>query len=63
MNVILTQHYWLVIEIATGKYLGTNTHTDDASAKLTITTIFLEQFRLQRFLGPAAVYNTGLFLY
>lgn len=58
---MLTQHYYFVIKIVTGKYLGTNTHTDDASAKLNIPTIFLEQFGLQKYLGPVTVYRRCLF--
>lgn len=42
------QYYYFVI--VAGIYLGTNTHTDDASAKLNIPTILLEQFGLQNIL-------------
>lgn len=53
------QYYYFVI--VAGIYLGTNTHTDDASAKLNIPTILLEQFGLQEYLGPVTVYKRCLF--
>lgn len=62
---MLIQYYYFVIKIVTRKYLGTNTHTDDASAslkvKLNIPTIFLEQCGLQKYLGPVTVYKKCLF--
>lgn len=55
---MLIQYYYFAIKIVTGKYLGTNIHTDDASAKLNIPAIFLEQFGLQI---SVAVYKRCLF--
>lgn len=53
------QYYYFVIEIVTGKYLGTKPHIDDASAN--IPKIFLEQFGVQKYLGPVTVYKRCLF--
>lgn len=58
---MLIQHYYFVIEIVIRKYLGKNTHTDEASAKSNIPTILLEQFGLQKYLGPVTVYKRCLF--
>lgn len=57
---MLIQYYYFVIKIVTGKYLGTSTHTDEASTKLNIP-ISLEQFGLQKYISPVTVYKRCLF--